>query len=121
MRITSFLLSILACLALAGAYFAGHYLGESEGREAVADAVFHLDASRSAEAFRMASSVRQALRESNAAQAELMVVRFAALKAPSLVACSSSPGCAASVGRLLPTKAQLDEAIVAERATRGKQ
>jgi hypothetical protein len=121
MRITNFLLSITVCLAIFGAYVAGHYMGESDGREAGADATFNLDASRSAEAFMIASSVRQALRESKPAQAELVVVRYAALKAPSLVACSSSPDCAASVGRLMPTKAQLEEALVAERAMRDQR
>lgn len=121
MRTTSFLLSLLVCLAIAGAYFAGHYMGESEGREAVGDARFHLDALRSAEAFRFAGSVRQALRESRPAQAELLAVRHAARKVPSLVACSSSPECAASVGRLMPTKAQLEEALAAEREMKGQQ
>lgn len=121
MRITNFLLAITVCLAIAGAYIAGHYMGESEGREASADATFNLDALRSAEAFMIANSVRQALRESKPAQAELAVVRYAARKAPSLAACSSSPDCAASVGRLMPTKAQLEETLAAERAARNQQ
>jgi hypothetical protein len=121
MRITNFLLLLVVCLALAAAYFFGHSMGESDGREATADAVFNLDASRSAEAFKLASTVRQALRESKPDHAELEVVRYAALKAPSLAACASSPGCAASVGRLMPTKAQLQEALAAERAMKGRQ
>jgi hypothetical protein len=121
MRVTNFLLAITVCLAIAGAYLAGHYVGEADGREAGADATFNLDALRSAEAFTIANSVRQALRESRPAQAELEVVRYAARKAPSLVACSSSPECAASVGRLMPTKAQLAEMIAAERAARNAQ
>lgn len=121
MRITNFLLAITVCLAIVGAYIAGHYMGESDGREAGADAMFNLDALRSAEAFVIANSVRQALRESKPAQAEVAVVRYAARKAPSLVACASSSDCAASVGRLMPTKAQLDEALAADRAARNQQ
>jgi hypothetical protein len=120
MRITDIILSTIVCCALIGAYVAGHYVGESEGREAGAEAMFNRDASHSAEAFMVASSVRQALRESKPAQAEFVVVRYAALKAPSLVACSSSRDCAASVGRLMPTKAQLQEALAAERAMRNQ-
>lgn len=121
MRTTSFLLSLLVCLAIAGAYFAGHYMGEADGRDAAGEAHFHLDALRGAEAFLFAGSVRQALRESKPARAELAAVRHAARKVPSLVACSASPECAASVGRLLPTKAQLEEALAAERALKGQQ
>jgi len=108
-------------LAIAGAFFAGHYVGEAQGREAAGDARFQLDALRSAEAFLFAGSVRQALRESKPAQAELAAVRHAARKVPSLVACSASRECAASVGKLMPTKAQLDEALAAEKALKSQQ
>jgi hypothetical protein len=121
MQITNLILPITVCLASVGAYVAGYYMGESDGREAGAGTVFNLDASRSAEAFMLASSVRQALRESKPAQAELAVARYAALRVPSLVACRSSPDCAASVGGLMPTKAQLEEALVADRAMRARQ
>jgi len=120
MRITNLILPTTVCLAIAGAYIAGYYMGEFDGREAAAGAVFSLDASRAAEAITLASSVRQALRESKPAKAELVVVRYAALRAPSVVGCHSSPECLASVGRLLPTKAQLEEILVADRAMRGQ-
>ena len=121
MRITSLILPITVCLATIGGYAAGYYMGEADGREAGADAMFNLDASRSAEALVLASNVRLALRESKPVQAELAVVRYAALKVPSLVACHSSPDCAASVGPLLPRKAQLEEALAADRAMRGQR
>jgi hypothetical protein len=121
MRITSLILPITVCLAIVGGYVAGYYMGEADGREAGAGAMFNLDASRSAEALVLASNVRQALRESKQAQAEHAVIRYAALKVPSLVACQSSSDCAASVGPLLPTKAQLDEALAADRAMRGQR
>jgi hypothetical protein len=120
MRITDIVVPVTVCVAIVGAYVAGHYMGEFDGREAGADAMFNQDASRSAEAFIVASSIRQALRESKPDKAERVAVRFAALKAPSLVACSKSPDCAAKVGPLMPTKAQLDEALAAERALRGQ-
>lgn len=121
MRTTSFLLSALVCLALAAAYFFGHSMGVADAQEAGGDALFKLDATRSAEAFRLASSVRQSLREAKPAEAELALVRYAALKVPSLAACSASPDCAAAVGRQLPTKAQLQESIAAERAMSGQR
>lgn len=121
MRITNLILPITVSLAVTGAYIAGYYMGEFNGREAGADAMFNLDASRSAEAIMLAGSVRQALRESEPAKAELAVIRHAALKVPSLVVCHASPDCVASVGRLLPTKVQLEEALAADRATRGQQ
>ena len=119
MRTTSFLLSAVVCLAIAAAYFFGHYMGIADAQEAGADALFKLDAARSAEAFRLAGSVRQALREGKPSEAELALVHSAALKAPSLAACSASPDCAAAVGRQLPTKAQLQDAVAAERAMNG--
>lgn len=121
MRITSLILPITVCLAIIGGYVAGYYMGEADGRDDGAGAMFNLDASRSAEALVLASNVRQALRESKPAQAELAIVRYAALRVPSLVACRSSPECAASVGPLMPAKAQLDEALAADRAMRGQR
>jgi hypothetical protein len=118
MRTTNLLLSIIFGVAVIGAFFAGHYMGENEGREAGAGVMFNLDASRSAEAIVLAGSVRQALRESQPAKAELAVVRYAALKAPSVAACLSSPECVASVGRQMPTKAQLEEVLAADKALR---
>ena len=121
MRITSLILPVTLAIAIAGGYIAGYSMGESDGLEAGAGATFNVDASRSAEAFALASSVRQALRESKPAQAELAVVRYAALKAPTIVACRATPECANSVGRLMPTKAQLEEVLAAEKAIRGQQ
>lgn len=106
---------------MVGGHVAGYYMGEAGGREAGAGAMFNLDASRSVEAIVLASNVRQALRESKPAQAELAVVRYGALKVPSLVACRSSPDCVASVGPLMPTKAQLEEVLAADRAMRGQR
>ena len=121
MHITSLVLPTTVCIALVGAYIGGHYMGESDGREADAGALFNLDASRSAEAFQMVTNVRQALRQSKPDQADMVLVRYAALKAPSLSACAASPECAAEVGPLMPTKAQLEEALAAERAYRARQ
>ena len=120
MRTTSVGLLILVCLAIAGAYFAGHYMGEADARDGNADAVFYAAAARSAESFMTATSIRQALRESNPARAELLAVRDAALKVPSLVACSASAECAAALGWRLPTRAQLEEALAASRALRDR-
>lgn len=89
MRITSLILPMTVCLAMVGAYVAGYCMGEADGRDAGAGAMFNLDASGSAEAPVLASNVRQALRESKPAQAELTIVRYAALRVPSLVACHS--------------------------------
>jgi len=121
MRIAGLVLPTTFCLAVVGAYVAGYYMGEFNGREAGGDAMFNLDASRSAEAVMLASGVRQALRESKPAEAERVVLRHAALKAQSVVACYSSPNCVVSVGRQMPTKAQLEEVLAADRAIRGQQ
>ena len=120
MRTTDLILSITVSLAAVVGYVAGYYMGESDGRDTGAGVTVNLDAARSAEAFMLASSVRQALRESKPAQAELAVVRYAALRVPSLLACQSSPNCATAVGQTMPTKAQLDEALAADRATRSR-
>ena len=120
MRATDLLLPITIGFAAVAGYVAGHAVGESEGLETGAGLAFNRDASRSAEAFVLASSVRQALRESKPAQAELAAIRYAATKVPSLLGCQSSPDCAAAVGRIMPTKAQLDEALAADRAARSR-
>jgi len=118
MRVTNIILFITGCLAMVGAYIAGHYMGEFAGRDVGADVSFNLDASRSAEAFAVANSIRQALRESKPAKADALAARYAALKVPSLAACQASPECVERVGRLMPTKAQLDEVLAAEKAMR---
>ena len=115
MRVTNLVLPVTVSLAIMGAFAAGYYVGESAGRERGADMLFNLDATRSAEGFMLAASVRQALHESKPEKADAAVVRYSALKAPSLAACRASPDCAASVGRLMPTKAQLEEALAADR------
>ena len=119
MRITNIMLPLAVCLAIVGAYAAGHYIGKLDAQGESAVAISNLEASRSAEAFMIASSARQALRNSQPAQAELVLVRYAALQAPALLECSSLPGCAVWVGGLLPTKMQVEDIVAAERATRG--
>jgi len=120
MRVSSFILPTTVLLALVGAFAAGHYIGKHDEHKINAAAVNDLDTSRRAEVFLMVSYARQALHEAKPEHAELVMVRYAALQAPALTACSSSPACAAWVGRLLPTKTQLDEVVATERALNGK-
>jgi hypothetical protein len=121
MRANTLILPITFIAATVGAYIAGYYMGEFDGREAGAGVMFNLDASRSAEAIVLAGNVRQALRDAQPAKVELAVVRYAALKAPSVAACYSSPECVASVGRQMPTKAQVEEILAADKALRAKK
>ena len=121
MRATHLILLATACVAFVGSFVAGYYMGESAGRDTGAAATFNLDAIRSAEAIVLAGNVRQALRESKPAKADEVVVRYAALKAPTVAGCYAAPECMASVGQVMPAKAQLDEVLAADRALRARK
>jgi hypothetical protein len=121
MRIQSIFLPFVVFVAVVGAFAAGHYIGQFDAQKAAAAASYNFDASRSAEVFMLVSSARQALRESKPMEAERVLVFYAALQAPRLAECSSSPACAAWVGRMMPTKAQLEEVIAAERTIGGRK
>src|SRR6188768_4246411 len=101
MRIASIILPVAVTVAVLGAYAAGRYIGQHDEQKVVAGAISNLDASRSAEGFMLASTAREALRESKPETAELVLVRYAALKAPALMECSASPACVAWVGKLM--------------------
>ncbi|MEZ0306798.1 MAG: hypothetical protein ACAH21_02665 [Ramlibacter sp.] len=121
MRATHLILMATACVAFVGAFVAGFYMGEATGRDAGAAATFNLDATRSAEAIVLATHFRQALREAKPAKAEQAVMRYAALKAPTVSGCYASPDCMAAVGQVMPTKAQLDDVLAADRALRSQK
>jgi hypothetical protein len=120
MRLSTIILPTAVLLAIASAFAAGRYIGEFDSKKAAGVALSNLDAARSAEAFLMVSSARQALRESKPEKAELLLVRYAALRSGALLECSASPSCAAWVGPLMPTKSQIDEVRTTERAMNGK-
>jgi hypothetical protein len=118
MRIQSLLLPLTVLIAVGGAFAAGHYIASHDAEKATRSAVALIQAEGAAETFKLASSARMALQASKPEQASQLLTSWAALKAPALIECSAKPECAAWVGPQMPSRAQLEEVIAADRAQR---
>jgi hypothetical protein len=114
MRITTVVLPIVVTAAVLGAFVAGRFIGKNDAQLSAMVATGHISALQSASGFEFATRARQALANSDPKLAEIILVRYAALQVPVLSECTRSAPCAAWVGKLLPTMAQLDETTAAE-------
>jgi hypothetical protein len=115
-RFASVSLYAAVASAIGGAYGAGLYVGRHEASDALIQSLVNVDAERAAETFLVLNSARRALRESDPVRAETVLVRFAAVKVPTLRECSMSEACAAWLGQHLPTQTELEAAVAAEAA-----
>lgn len=120
MRIPNIALPAAVILAVLGAFAAGRFVGAHDAQKLGAIAAFNSDASRSAEAFMIASSARDALK-SEPAKADAILARYAALQVSALTECSVAPSCAASVGKLMPPPSRLEAAVSTARAADASQ
>ena len=117
MRRKSIFISVVVLAITFGAFAAGRSVGQSDERKVRAAAQYNLNASQSAETFRLARSAWQALEHSDSEHAKLVLVRLTARQVPVLNECSSSPTCAAWVGSLMPSMSKREEAVAAESAS----
>jgi hypothetical protein len=109
----SFVAYVAISVAIVGAFLAGRYIGQHDAEKAIQAGIPRIQADHAAEVFKLASSARLALKASMPEQATQILTTWAALKAPALIECRSSPACAAWVGTSMPTQAQLDEVLAA--------
>lgn len=116
MRIQKVLLPLAVLVAVGGAFAAGHYIASHDAEKATRSAVAFIQAEQAAETYKLANSARLALLESKPEQTSQLLTTWAAMQAPALMQCHTSPACAAWVGTALPSQAQLDELLAAERA-----
>lgn len=116
MRIQNLLLTITVLIAVGGAFAAGHYIARHDAQKSSRSAVALIQAEHAAETFKLANNARMALQASKPEQATELLTTWAALKAPALIECSAKPECTAWVGAQMPSKAQLNEVIAADRA-----
>ena len=116
MRIRNLLLPLTVMIAVGGAFTAGHYIARYDAEKAARSAVGLIQAEHAAETFKLANSARLALQASKPEEAAQILARWAALKAPSLIDCSAKTDCAAWVGAQMPSRAQLEAAIAADRS-----
>jgi hypothetical protein len=117
----TFALPVIVALAVVLAFAAGRYVGEQDAKRVSEIAMRNLDASRNAEAFSIVSSAREALKNSEPANAELVLTRYAALKAPALIECSQAASCTAWVAGLMPKRERLEEILAAARSLKDAQ
>lgn len=115
MRIQNLLLPLTVLIAVGGAFAAGHYIARHDAEEATRSAITLIQTEHAAETFKLTNSARLALQESKPEQATQLLTTWAALQAPALMQCHTSPACAAWIGSSLPSQAQLDEFLAAER------
>jgi hypothetical protein len=115
MRIQSLLLPLTVLIAVGASFAAGHYIARHDAGKATRSAVALIQAEHAAETFKLTNSARLALMGSKPEQATQLLTTWAALQAPALMQCHTSPACAAWMGSSLPSQAQLDELLAAER------
>jgi hypothetical protein len=115
MRTLSLLLPLTVLIAVGASFAAGHYIASHDAEEGTRSAVALIQAEHAAETFKLANSARMAVLESKPEHATQLLTTWAALKAPVLMQCHTSPPCAAWVGSSLPSQAQLDELLATER------
>lgn len=77
-----------------------------------------MQAETNAEIFNLANSARLSLQASKPEQATQILTTWVALKAQPLSECSAKAECAAWLGPQMPSRAQLEEVISADRAKR---
>lgn len=117
MRIQNLLLPLTVLIAVGGAFAAGHSIASHDAEKANRSAVALIHADHAFEAFKLANSARLAQQASKPEQAAQLRTTWAALKASVLVECSEKPDCAAWVGTQMPSQAQLEDVIAADRST----
>jgi hypothetical protein len=121
MRPANLLLHAIAAIVVIGAFFAGRHVGKQEAEQITSAGVELFTATRSAESFVIATRTREALRQPDPARAESILVRYAAIQVPTLLKCAESPDCTQWVGKLMPTKDAIKDAVDAEAALPSKK
>jgi hypothetical protein len=119
MRTSTLVVPILVGVAIAGAYVAGRYVGKHDTIKATHQIVHELDSSNTAEVLFMIGAVRERLREGRPADADAVLLKYAALKAPALLDCAEGRTCTQFASGLMPPKEQLQKVL--EEARRLKE
>lgn len=121
MLIPSFLLPVTVTVAIAGAFWAGHFIARHDAEKITQRAIQAISVQDAAASFMFASGARAALQEGKLAQADMVLRNFAALNASMLIDCKKSAHCVIEAGAQMPTEKILDEALAAARVAVGKR
>ena len=97
----------LLVLSVAGAFFAGWYVGASDTEKKFSVLGAELSNQQSVETLFMLNSVIARLRESKVEEANTLLARYAKLQVPGAIACSKSPMCVLFSGSHMPSAADL--------------
>ncbi|PQA75667.1 hypothetical protein C5F53_19960 [Rhodoferax sp. TS-BS-61-7] len=107
--------------AIAGAFWAGHFIARHDAEKITQRAIQAISVQEAAASFMVTSGARAALQEGKLAQADMVLLNYAALKASMLIDCRKSAQCVSEAGALMPTENTLNEALAAARAPEGKR
>ena len=121
MRIPSILLPVIVTGAIAGAFWAGHFIARHDADRITQRAIQAISVQDAAASFMVTSGARAALQEGRLVQADMVLRNYAALKASTLIECRKSAQCVSEAGALMPTENNLNLALAAARATEGKR
>jgi hypothetical protein len=121
MRIPSFLLPVIVTVAIAGAFWAGHFIARQEAEKITQGAIQAISVQDAAASFMVTSGARAALQEGRLAQADMVLRNYAALKASTLIECKKSAQCINEAGALMPTENNLNQALAVASAPEGKR
>ena len=103
------LLPILLVLSVAGAFAAGRYVGSSEAERRFSSLAMDIDGRRSVEALFVVDTAIERLQDSKVEDAHRILVRYAKLQIPAVIACSKSPMCTLFTRPMLQSPAQLEK------------
>ena len=98
---------VLMVLSVAGAFFAGRYVGSSDTEKKFSTLGAELSNQQSVETLFILNSVIARLRESKVEEASTLLARYAQLQVPGVIACSKSPMCTLFSGSRMPSAADL--------------
>ena len=93
MKTLRLLLPLSVAVAIAGAYFAGRYVGDYDSKKLHARALQLETATESADRLYVAGAVADLLRNSKSAEALQVLEQYASIQAPAVNECLKSPSC----------------------------
>jgi hypothetical protein len=103
------LIPILLVLSVAGAFAAGHYIGSYDSEKRFSSMASDIDGRRSVEALFVVNTAIERLQDSKVDDAHRILVRYAKLQIPAVIACSKSPMCTIFTRPMLQSPAQLQK------------
>lgn len=96
-------------LSVAGAFVAGRYIGSYDTEKKFSTLGADISGQRSVETLFIVNTAIERLRASKVEEANKLLVQYAKLQVPGVLACSKSPMCTAFAGTHMQSPAELEK------------